>query len=575
MPFAKIEPSGCEIWHKGLVKVRLDFFLTPDDVRYDERYILVPVFPETGIPKDFLDKDGNIKDQKKFDAWVESLPRIYQLNPFHSHLLRFKPEELETPDILEAAINHHIPNFYAAWCQECDKLKGGMRKGWDVETRPKTIGRPRRYDKEFTAEELEPLRLECQSKLDLVLKSDLAIQSDKLGEIFPSTEIDVGPGAEGRSGTLGAGVTNLSDTNPANDEGSIDTWETWFQANGTGVKVGTFYGTPNNFTPRDYETWGNVASGSKQSLTSADTDISIDDICGIYQATGNIEAAYDFGSNRYSKTGDQFDAGQQTYTLSYYVFSLYGTGETAGGVDYPIEFSTGLTLSPSVAASQGRTISLSKGITLAPTIAPKVNWNNIFSKGLTLAATILAKTGVGASFSTGITLSPTFAVPKIAWHGTFSKGVILSPAISQTIAWHQAFTKGINLAASIVAVLGKIVSFTTGVVLSATIQTVIAWHASFSKGVTLSPTISKVLGMRISFSKGITLSPTIVKSFGYKVAFSVGVTLQATVSIVGRCLKLVVLTAQDKLVRAFTAQDKDVKVATSQDKKIDVITSGE
>jgi hypothetical protein len=340
MPFATINESGCGVWHGGLVKVRFDLFLTPEDKRYDERYILVPVFPPEGYPGE-LDKGGNPKNQADYDAWWESLTRIWQLNPFHSHILRFEPADLATPDKLEAAINHHIPNFYSAWCQEYDKLKGGMRKGWDVATRPKAIGRPRRYDLEMNPSDLAVRRLECQSKLDLIVKANLSIQSTKEGETFPSTEIDVGPGAIGRTGYVNpTGYTLVDCANPANDTGTIDTWELYYYSSASGVKVGTFSGSGLNWDDRDYESIGDVAEGDKRTFTGLDNDVETDDVCGVYSPSGQIEADSSGGTQVGALSGDQFGGGSQTYDdWGAWIISIYGTGETIAVIGpFPTHF---------------------------------------------------------------------------------------------------------------------------------------------------------------------------------------------------------------------------------------------
>jgi len=114
MAYGLIEKSGCEVWHGGLVKLRFDLFLEPDDARYDERHTLVPVIPKEGYPGK-VDKGGAPLDQKDYDLWLEKLPHIWQLAPFHSHFLRFEPDVSQ--ETVEQAILFHIPNFYKAWTE--------------------------------------------------------------------------------------------------------------------------------------------------------------------------------------------------------------------------------------------------------------------------------------------------------------------------------------------------------------------------------------------------------------------------------------------------------------------------
>ena len=272
MAYGLIEKSGCEVWHGGLVKVRFDLFLEPDDARYDERYTYVPVIPEGGYPG-LVDKEGRPIKQADYDLWLEKLPHIWRDDPFHSHILRFEPDVSQ--EQVEAAILFHIPNFYKAWTEGWDKEKGGMRHGWDVATRSKALGRPIRYDKEYSLPELGTRPADCLSKLNQIKASSLSVRSTDLGEIFPSTDIDIGGAAIPRPTTFSSPHTVICFVNSANDTGSIDTWEMYFDTSGVGVKVGTFYGSGTDYTNRDGETWGAVASGAKRTLTSTDTDVAL------------------------------------------------------------------------------------------------------------------------------------------------------------------------------------------------------------------------------------------------------------------------------------------------------------
>ena len=143
--------------------------------------------------------------------------------------------------------------------------------------------------------------------------------------------IDIGSGAIDRAAYWSENETIIDRNNPANASGSINTWEFWFYANASGVKVGTFYGSGVAWTNRDYETIGNVASGSKQIFSGLDTTVETDDLSGIYFISGRIERDYSGGVGLFHKTGDQFGAGEQTYdvTASGNIISNYGTGTEA------------------------------------------------------------------------------------------------------------------------------------------------------------------------------------------------------------------------------------------------------
>lgn len=141
--------------------------------------------------------------------------------------------------------------------------------------------------------------------------------------------IDVGPGATGRSSYY-ITYTFLCVDNPANDTGTLDTIEIYASSVMSGTKVGTFYGSSTSWTPRDYESIGTVSSGSKQTFTGLNCDVETNDLLGVYFSSGNIYADKSGYSGLYAKSGDQFGAGTQKYTLvSGDAVSIYATGATA------------------------------------------------------------------------------------------------------------------------------------------------------------------------------------------------------------------------------------------------------
>ena len=142
--------------------------------------------------------------------------------------------------------------------------------------------------------------------------------------------IDIGPGAIDGDDVSGAGYTFIDKDNPANNTGTIDTFEIWCNTNLTGTKIGTIAGSGTTYTPRDVETIGNVTSGSKQTFSGLDCDVTSGDFMGYYAGAGLIERSTSGGTQYYYKSGDQWGAGEQTYTAgsSNNKLSLYGTGVT-------------------------------------------------------------------------------------------------------------------------------------------------------------------------------------------------------------------------------------------------------
>jgi len=460
MPCAKIEPSGCEVWHGGLVKIRTDLFLTPGDKRYDALIFYQPDWDskeaKAGYPS-LVDKDGVALDPEAYRAWVDKLPHIWLAErQFHSHILRFEPN-VSQGAVLEA-INHHIPNFYAAWCNEYDKLQGGMRKGWDVATRPKAVGRPRRYDREMNPTELAVRRLECQSKLDLIVAANLSIQSNKLGETFPSTEIDIGSDPIERNSEKIYGYTHIDISNPANDTGSLDTWEAYAAyASIGGMKVGTFYGASTDYTSRGVEVWGDVAIGDKRTLTGADTDVETGDFAGAYFSSGYIFRSTSGCSGLYSKTGDQFGTGEQTYGLgSYDGISLYGTGETLGLIEKAV--SSTLVLSDVYNKTPSKVFAEVLALADVFTKLP----SKIFSEILSLSDSVTGLKIIWTAVTDTINLADSYlkSVTKI-----FSETLTLSDSYLKQVA--KIFSDSITLGDSFVKWVYKIFTETLSLIDSA------------------------------------------------------------------------------------------------------------
>jgi hypothetical protein len=143
--------------------------------------------------------------------------------------------------------------------------------------------------------------------------------------------IDIGAGAADYNIALIGGYTFIDLTNPANASGSIDTIEVWMNNVGTGVKVGTFYGSSGTYTLRDYENLGEVTYGSKQTFTGLSCEVQTNDLVGFSAASGPIEANTSGGSGIYWMPTNTFGAGETTYTNfnASRKLAVYGTGEEA------------------------------------------------------------------------------------------------------------------------------------------------------------------------------------------------------------------------------------------------------
>ena len=88
----KFNPSGTHI-HKGFLKVRIDLYPEPTDKTYAIHHIQVPVIPEKGYQGE-VDAEGSPVDQNDYNNWIDSLPRVWQLNPCLCHFVKI---DADTP----------------------------------------------------------------------------------------------------------------------------------------------------------------------------------------------------------------------------------------------------------------------------------------------------------------------------------------------------------------------------------------------------------------------------------------------------------------------------------------------
>jgi len=309
----------------GNLDIDIAMYLDKKDYGYEVHYVDVPVFDGAKY-KGETDKLGIPVNQDEYQAWVSKLPKVKQLNPFHTHRLHFDPS-LVTEDKIKASMDFHLPNFFEAW-----KSGKTIRSGWDTNTRT----RPTRYEKLET-----PQAFDVRQSLVLQRVSEFAVVSKSVtltgGRTFPATTIDVGSAATDRGTYLGATYTAIDKANPANATGTLDTVEVWAYATITGSKIGTFSGSGTDYDDRDYASVGSIASGSKQTITGLSIDVTSGDFIGIYMpATCYIEAGTEAGAVAvYRKAGDYFGTGVNTYALlNGYAISIYATGDTPASVTH-------------------------------------------------------------------------------------------------------------------------------------------------------------------------------------------------------------------------------------------------
>lgn len=78
---------------EGLMRIRINTYREPGEIGYEEHHVQVPVIPESGYPGS-IDEKGSPANQKDYDDWVNSLPKVWQNNPC---LNQFIQVPLDTP----------------------------------------------------------------------------------------------------------------------------------------------------------------------------------------------------------------------------------------------------------------------------------------------------------------------------------------------------------------------------------------------------------------------------------------------------------------------------------------------
>ena len=103
--YVKVEPSGC-CERKGMVQVRLAMYLDPTDYGYDKHHVKLPLIPESGYIGE-IDSTGRPTNLTDYRNWFNSLPKVWQLNPFHNHFIYVEPDttDEEIMDIAEAFLH--------------------------------------------------------------------------------------------------------------------------------------------------------------------------------------------------------------------------------------------------------------------------------------------------------------------------------------------------------------------------------------------------------------------------------------------------------------------------------------
>jgi hypothetical protein len=282
----KFEPSGTHVDSKGNLKIRLDFYPTPESKCYEK----------------YLVKDG----------------KTQIVAPCLCHFVTI------SPDITVTDLNNIIASFFTG------NVTATIDDAMLREDSAHYISPYMRTKTSTTS--IKVAKADEESLVQSV-NSRLFGYEQKAGtlkgkaEKIESGSIDVGSGATDRGSTTNITITVFDINNAANASGSIDTAEMWLNTNGTAVELASIYlvsGT--KFSTRDTESIGNVAAGSKKTFTGLTTNIVTGDYYCIYGTAGSIERD-NSGSGYYWVSGDNIPCTNTTFALTATrTISLYATG---------------------------------------------------------------------------------------------------------------------------------------------------------------------------------------------------------------------------------------------------------
>ncbi|MBT6053157.1 MAG: hypothetical protein HOJ31_10345 [Anaerolineae bacterium] len=148
---------------------------------------------------------------------------------------------------------------------------------------------------------------------------------------YEGDPIDIGSAAINRVSTQVGGYTFIALDNPANDTGTINEATIYSDTNLVGAVLIIFErNTTNTFTPRSFAVLGAVTAGG-DTFSGLSLAVETGDFVALYWDTGALDVVDTGGAGCYYKSGDQSEAGIQTYVntgTSARDISVYATGIT-------------------------------------------------------------------------------------------------------------------------------------------------------------------------------------------------------------------------------------------------------
>ena len=309
----------------GLLKVRVDLYPDPTDKTYALHYVSVPVIPVGGYPGK-VDGEGSPLDQADYNAWLVGLPHVMQLNPCLCHFIKV-PEDINKGQLQAYIEQLFTPDCLATLDEALVQPDSAHRVS------PYMKGRPGMAAAEIRTADNDALIATVNARLN-----ELEYNGGKgNSETIEPQSIDIGSDPIDREAVIPNGSTQLSTTvdknNPANANGTIDTWQIYAETALTGAEVATAYVVSgNNLSTRDYETIGNVSAGSVQTFSGLSTNVITGDYAALKSTTGRTEKTNLSGEGIWWLEADQIPC--TNVAFGFYTpraASFYGTGTEGGG----------------------------------------------------------------------------------------------------------------------------------------------------------------------------------------------------------------------------------------------------
>ena len=126
-------------------------YLDKGDYGYKKHYVQVPVIPEEGYTGK-VDETGSPIDIEHYHNWLDSLPKVWQNNPFHNHFIYVEPDTTDQ-EIMDMGVVF-LKEAYAEWATD---------RTPNIKNKPHTLP-------VFAATRLEAVKAKVQHLKDTILE---------------------------------------------------------------------------------------------------------------------------------------------------------------------------------------------------------------------------------------------------------------------------------------------------------------------------------------------------------------------------------------------------------------------